>query len=449
MNDIGSTNEATSLVVEGLNAESAISVVAEGVSSAINSLDPANTSFIMLCALLVLLMTPALAMFYSGMVRSKNTLNTIMNCFIVFGVISLQWVVLGFTLAFGEDTGSGIVGSFANFVLEGVTGYNDSGVPNILFVIFQMMFALIASAIITGSLVGRIKLGVLVVFLLFWSTLVYDVLAHMIWSDDGFLLKRGSFDFAGGGVVHISSGVAGLVGALMVGARRQKDESIASGANSIPYAFLGAILLFIGWLGFNAGSAGAVDDIAVNAFAVTILSASTGFLVWILAEWIIHKKPTVLGGLSGLVAGLVAITPACGYVAIWPSIFIGALASVFCYAGLSFIKYKLGLDDTLDAFSLHGIGGVWGGIATGLFASGAINPDVSAEGGLGEGLFISGSASLLIEQILAIVICISLSAVISYAIFKIISLFTSLRVEEEVESQGLDRKIHGESAYNV
>ncbi len=414
-----------------------------------NEINGVNTSFIMLCSLLVLLMTPALAMFYSGMVRSKNTLNTIMNVFIVFGVISLQWVVLGFTLAFSEDTGLGIVGSFANFALSGISGYNDAGVPNVLFVIFQMMFALIASAIITGSLVGRIKLGVLVVFLIFWSTLVYDILAHMIWSSDGFLLKRGSFDFAGGGVVHISSGIAGLVGALMVGARRDKPQDVSTTAHSIPYAFLGAILLFIGWLGFNAGSAGGVDDIAVNAFIVTILSASMGFLVWVLAEWAIHKRPTVLGGLSGLVAGLVGITPACGYVSIASSIVIGAFAAVFCYAGLSFIKYKLRLDDTLDAFSLHGIGGVWGGVATGLFASGSVNPAVVAEGALGEGLFISGSFHLLGEQILAILICISLSAAFSYAIFKIISLFTSLRVEEEVEFEGLDKKIHGENAYSI
>ncbi len=412
-------------------------------------MNPTNTSFIMLCSLLVLLMTPALAMFYAGLVRSKNMLNTIMNCFIVFGVISLQWILLGFTLSFGEDTGAGVVGSLANFALDGVSGYNASGVPNVLFVAFQMMFALIASAIITGSLVGRIKLGVLVVFLIFWSTLVYDVLAHMVWSENGFLLGRGSFDFAGGGVVHISSGIAGLVGALMVGARRDKPENATNNANSIPYAFLGAILLFMGWLGFNAGSAGGVDDIAVNAFVVTILSASTGFLVWILAEWLIHKKPTVLGGLSGLVAGLVGITPACGYVSIASSIIIGAVAALLCYFGLSFIKYKLRLDDTLDAFSLHGIGGVWGGIATGLFASGAVNPAVVADGALGEGLFIGGSWHLLLEQVFAIVLCITLSAVVSFVIFKLISLFTSLRVEEEVEFEGLDKKIHGESAYSV
>ncbi|EAK0787511.1 ammonium transporter [Campylobacter coli] len=404
-----------------------------------------NSSFIVLCTLLVLLMTPALAMFYSGMVRSKNTLNTIMNCFIVFGVITLQWVVLGFSLSFGKDEGLGLVGNFENFLLEGISGYNASGVPNILFVIFQMMFALIASAIITGSLVGRIKLGVLVIFLLFWSTLVYDVLAHMIWSSEGFLLKRGSLDFAGGGVVHISSGVAGLVGALMVGARKSDDED--KNAHSIPYAFLGAILLFIGWLGFNAGSAGEMNDIAINAFIVSIISAACGFLSWVVLEWLIHKKPTILGGLSGLVAGLVGITPACGYVDIYASLVIGTLSSVFCYFGLSFIKYKLKWDDSLDAFSLHGIGGIWGGIATGLFASAKVNPNVIAQNALGEGFFISGSLELLKEQIFAIVICVVLSALISFIIFKIISCFTDLRVKEEVEQKGLDVSLHGEKAY--
>lgn len=405
-----------------------------------------NTTFIMLCSLLVLLMTPALAMFYSGMVGTKNTLNTIMNGFIVFGVITLQWIIIGFSLAFGGDI-SGIVGDFSNFALKGITGYNDNGVPNVLFVVFQMMFALIASAIITGSLVGRVKLGVLVVFLLIWSTLVYDVLAHMIWSSEGFLLKRGGLDFAGGGVVHVSSGVAGLVGALLVGARKTPVSS--SGAHSIPYAFLGAILLFIGWLGFNAGSAGAVDDIAVNAFIVTIISAASGFLVWVLSEWIKHKRPTVLGGLSGLVAGLVGITPACGFVSIWSSVIIGAVSALLCYVGLFYIKYKLKWDDSLDAFSLHGIGGIWGGLATGLFASGSVNPAVVAEGALGEGLFISGSPHLLLEQCLAIVICISLSMVASFVIFKVISLFVSLRVEEEAEAQGLDSAIHGEEAYRI
>ena len=409
-----------------------------------------NTSFLMLCSLLVLLMTPALAMFYSGMVKSKNTLNTIMNCFIVFGVITLQWVDIGFSLAFGEDSGSGIVGSLENLGLVGISGYDENGVPHILHVIFQMMFALIASAIITGSLVGRIKLGVLVIFLIFWSTIVYDLLAHMIWSEEGFLLVRGGLDFAGGGVVHVSAGVAGLVGALIVGARKEEDNyHISSGAHSVPYTFLGAVLLFIGWLGFNAGSAGGINEIAVNAFVVSIISAASGFLAWVLLEWAIHKRPTILRSLSGLVAGLVGITPVCGFVGIYSSIFIGTIAAIVCYMGLSFIKNKLRWDDSLDAFSLHGIGGVWGGIATGLFASSKVNPQATGEGTLGEGLFISGSYHLFLEQLFSIVVCIVFSAIVSFVIFKIIALFTDLRVCENIEAQGLDIALHGEQAYTM
>ena len=408
-------------------------------------MDSINTLFIMLCTLLVLLMTPALAMFYSGMVRSKNALNTIMNCFIVFGVITLQWIIVGFSLAFSGNSFNGIVGDLSNFALSGITGYNAAGVPNILFVLFQMMFALIASAIITGSLVGRVKLGVLVIFLIFWSTFVYDVLAHMIWNAKGFLLARGGLDFAGGGVVHISSGVAGLVGVLMVGARKveKTNETIA---HSIPYTFLGATLLLIGWLGFNSGSAGAVDDIAVIAFVNTILSASSGYLVWVLAEWIKHKKPSILGSLSGLVAGLVSITPACAYVSAWHAIIIGAIGAIVCFGGLSFIKYKLKFDDTLDAFSLHGIGGIWGGLSIGFFANAKINQAATGEGTLGEGLLISGSWHLLLEQIVSIIICVFLSAIVSFVIFKVISFFTDLRVNESIEEEGLD-VLHREKAY--
>ncbi|MBR2495330.1 ammonium transporter [Helicobacter sp.] len=410
--------------------------------------NPTNTSFLMLCSLLVLLMTPSLAMFYAGMVKSKNTLNTIMNCFIGFGVISLQWIVIGYTLSFGADSGLGIIGNLDHVFLAHIDGVNDNGIPHILFIVFQMMFALIAAAIITGSLVGRIKLGVLVVFLIFWSTLVYDVLAHMIWSKEGFLLVRGGLDFAGGGVVHISSGIAGLVGALIVGARKDNTSYTQGGAHSVPYAFLGAVLLFIGWLGFNSGSAGSVDYVAVNAFVVSVISAASGYFMWILLEWVIHRRPTILGSLSGLVAGLVSVTPGCGFVSLSSSIIIGAIGALICYLGLSFIKDKLRFDDSLDAFSLHGIGGIWGGVATGLFASGAVNPVVITEGGLGEGLFISGEFELLLEQLYAIVICIALSAITSYVIFKVISIFTDLRVSEEIEMQGLDSKLHGENAYN-
>lgn len=407
-------------------------------------MDAVNVLFLLLCSLLVLLMTPALSMFYSGLVGSKNTLNTIMNGFIVFGVVTFQWVAIGFSLSFSGDV-FGLIGDFKFAFWQNLQGVNENGVPNILIAAFQMMFALIATSIITGSLVGRVRLGVLVVFLLFWSTIVYDSLAHMIWAG-GWLQSRGGLDFAGGGVVHISSGVAGLVGALIVGSRKTPEQN---GAHSVPYAFLGAILLFMGWLGFNAGSAAKVDEIAVNAFIVTVLAAASGFVVWVALEWIKERKPSILGSLSGLVAGLVGITPACGYVSPLSSIAIGGVSALLCYGGLFLIKYRLKLDDSLDAFSLHGIGGVWGGVATGLFASGAINPAVVAQGALGEGLFVSGSFALLEEQLFSILVCVVFSGVVSYVLFKLISLFTTLRVKDKVEEKGLDEAIHGENAYNI
>lgn len=403
-------------------------------------MDVTNTLFIMLCSLLVLLMTPSLAMFYSGLVQAKNALNTIMNCFIVFGIISFAWIFFGFSLAYGGDY-FGIIGDFSAMFLRGIKGINDNGVPQMLNAIYQMMFALIASAIITGSLVGRIKLGVLAVFLVFWSIFVYDSLAHMIWDERGFLLVRGGLDFAGGGVVHISAGTAGLIGVLMVGARNEVAH-ISEQAHSIPYAFLGGILLFLGWLGFNAGSAGKVDEIAVNAFIVTIISASSGYIAWICLELLNKRKPSILGSLSGLVAGLVGITPGCGYVDIASSIIIGISTAIVCFWGLIIIKYKLKLDDSLDAFSLHGLGGIWGALCVGLFASKDVNPGIEFEG-----LFVSLNTHLLVEQILGVIVCFGVSAIISFIIFKIISFFTSLRVDSEHESLGLDASLHGESAY--
>lgn len=403
-------------------------------------MDAINTLFIMLCSLLVLLMTPSLAMFYSGLVQAKNALNTIMNCFIVFGLVSFTWIIVGFSLAYEGDY-FGIIGNLSAAFLNGINGVNDNGVPQILSVIYQMMFALIASAVITGSLVGRVKLSVLAIFLIFWSILVYAILAHMIWDEQGFLLTRGGLDFAGGGVVHISAGTAGLIGVLMVGARKEIAH-ISEQAHSIPYAFLGGILLFIGWLGFNSGSAGKVDEIAVNAFIVTILAASSGYIAWICMEILNKQKPSILGSLSGLVAGLVGITPGCGYVGIAASIIIGISASIVCFWGLIIIKYKLKLDDSLDAFSLHGLGGIWGALCVGLFASKQTNPSIEFEG-----LFISFNPHLLLEQILGVVVCFSVSAIISFIIFKAISYFTPLRVDSEHESMGLDTSLHGESAY--
>lgn len=403
-------------------------------------MDAINTLFIMLCSLLVLLMTPSLAMFYSGLVQAKNALNTIMNCFIVFGLVSFTWIFVGFSLAYEGDY-LGIIGDLSAAFLNNVEGVNANGVPQLLNVVYQMMFALIASAVITGSLVGRVKLSVLAIFLIFWSILVYAILAHMIWDEQGFLLTRGGLDFAGGGVVHISAGTAGLIGVLMVGARKEIAH-ISEQAHSIPYAFLGGILLFIGWLGFNSGSAGKVDEIAVNAFIVTIISASSGYIAWICMEILNKQKPSILGSLSGLVAGLVGITPGCGYVGIAASIIIGASTAIVCFWGLIVIKYKLKLDDSLDAFSLHGFGGIWGALCVGLFATKEINPSIEFEG-----LFVSFNPHLLLEQIMGVVVCFGISAIISFVIFKVISYFTPLRVDSEHESLGLDASLHGESAY--
>ncbi|PAF51789.1 ammonium transporter [Helicobacter sp. 13S00401-1] len=406
----------------------------------------ANTVFILLCTMLVLLMTPALAMFYSGMTKSKNALSTIMNSFVVFGVVAIEWAIIGFTLSFGHDTGIGIIGDLSFFALDNLKGVNENGVPNLLFMLFQMMFAIISTAIIGGSLVGRVRFSVIIIFTTLWSLIVYNILAHAVWSENGFLLHRGGLDFAGGGVVHISAGIAGLVGALVVGCR--KSHMIEGNMpHNLPFSFLGAMLLFFGWLGFNAGSSGAINEVAVHALVATILAAAAGLLGWLSIEWIKYKKPTLLGGTTGLIAGLVAITPAAGYVGPIPAVIIGFLASPLCFFGISYVKAKLKYDDTLDAFGLHGIGGIWGGIATGLFASTSINDVVGKIAP--EGLFYSGSFHLLGEQVFGVLFSVILSGVVSYVIFKILSLFMRLRVEDRAEDDGLDVSLHGEEAYNI
>lgn len=409
-------------------------------------LNEANTVFIIFCTMLVMLMTPAVAMFYSGMVKAKNALSTIMNSYIVLGIVAIEWAVVGYSLSFADDTGFGIVGNLDFFGLENVSGVNDSGVPNMLYMMFQMMFAIISAAIIGGSLVGRVRFGVIIVFITLWSMFVYNVLAHMVWSENGFLALRGSLDFAGGGVVHISAGVAGLVGALMIGARKDHDiEPVIP--HNLPFSFLGAMLLFLGWLGFNAGSAIEIGDVAVNALVVSVLAAAAASVSWVAIEWVKFKRPTLLGGITGLIAGLVAITPAAGYVTPIVSVFIGVVASPLCFLGVGYMKSKLRYDDTLDAFALHGIGGIWGGIATGIFATSKINPVVGEI--LPEGLFYSGSFALVGEQAIAVVICIFLSGAVTFGIFKFLSLFVSLRVEENAEEEGLDASLHGEEAYKI
>lgn len=329
-----------------------------GVEEEISAVD---TLFVIASSALVLLMTPALGLFYAGMVNRNNTLSTILNSTMLYALIALQWIILGYTLAFGEDKG-GILGGLNHIFLID-TNYSYVGnIPEKLFVFFQMLFAVIGAAIITGSLVERMRFGVLLIFILCWSALAYDILAHWVWGE-GWLMKIGSLDFAGGGVVHIAAGVAGLVGCIMLGKRKFKRGLLP---HSLPLSFIGAILLWMGWLGFNTGSALSVNSVAVNAFITTNFSVAGAMLSWMIIEWTKYGKPTLLGSITGIVAGLVAITPAAGFVTPFASIVIGFLASPICFFAISFLKSKLGYDDTLDAFGLHGIGGIWGGIATGL-----------------------------------------------------------------------------------
>lgn len=359
----------------------------------------------------------------------------------IFALICIQWVILGYTLAFGDDIGQ-LIGNLNHLFLGNIQDSTIGLVSENLFVFFQMLFAVIGAAIITGSFVERMRFGVLLIFILCWSTLVYDVLAHWVWGG-GWLMKIGSLDFAGGGVVHIAAGVAGLVGCLMLGKRKFKKGILP---HSLPLSFVGAIFLWIGWLGFNTGSALSVNSVAVNAFLTTNFAVAGAMISWMIIEWTKYGKPTLLGSITGIVAGLVAITPSAGFVTPFSAIVIGFFVSPICFFAISAMKSKFGYDDTLDAFGLHGVGGIWGGIATGLFATSSVNEIVSKEAA-GEGLLYGGDWSLLCAQIVAIIACFALSAVVSFVVLKIMSVFVLLRVEEVQEENGLDQSLHGEIAY--
>ncbi len=412
--------------------------LAFGADSEVSAVD---TLFLIVCASLVLLMTPALGMFYAGMVNRENVLNTMINCIMLFALLCIQWVILGYTLAFGDDIGH-LIGNLNHIFLSNIQDSMIGLISENLFMFFQMLFAVIGAAIITGSFVERMRFGVLLIFVLCWSTFAYDVLAHWVWGG-GWLMEIGSLDFAGGGVVHIAAGVAGLVGCLLLGKRRFKKGILP---HSLPLSFAGAIFLWLGWLGFNTGSALSVNSVAVNAFLSTNFAVAGAMISWMIIEWTKYGKPTLLGSITGIVAGLVAITPSAGFVTPFSAIVIGFLVSPICFFAISYMKFKLGYDDTLDAFGLHGVGGIWGGIATGLFATSSVNEIVSKEAA-GEGLFYSGDFSLLIVQIIAIIACFVLSALVSFVVLKIISLFVPLRVEEIQEENGLDQSLHGEIAY--
>lgn len=397
-----------------------------------------NSVFVIFCASLVLLMAPALAIFYSGMVKHKNALSTSINCIIIIAIVGIEWVILGYSLSFGGS--GGIIGDFSMLGLSSLESRHIDGLPMLLFAGFQMCFAIIAATIIVGSFVERVKFSVLIIFALLWSIFVYNTLAHWVWSENGWLRTIGSLDFAGGGVVHISAGVAGLVGALMLG----KNDYVENSPHNMPLTFLGVSLLWFGWLGFNAGSALAIDNIAIIAFLNTNVAAFAGIISWVMIELIKNRRVTLIGSISGAVAGLVAITPACGFVGIANSIFIGFISSIFCYFGINYLKHRLRYDDRLDVFGLHGIGGIWGGIATGLFANEKINPIVKIDAS--NGLVYGGN--LLIAQLIAIVAIVALSGIGTFVILKAISLFTNLRVTKKAEINGLDISLHGEKAYN-
>lgn len=406
-----------------------------------NEVSAVDTLFLIACSGLVLLMTPALGMFYSGMVNRNNVLSTTINSIMLYALVAIQWVIVGYTLAFGDDIGL-VIGNLNHIFLVGIEGESIGMIGENLFVFFQMLFAVIGAAIITGSFAERMRFGVLLIFILCWSTFVYDILAHWVWGG-GWLMKIGSLDFAGGGVVHIAAGVAGLVGCIMLGKRKYAKGIVP---HNLPLSFIGAVFLWIGWLGFNTGSALSVNSVAVNAFLTTNFAVVGAMLSWMMIEWVKFGKPTLLGSITGIVAGLVSITPSAGFVTPFVAVLIGFLASPICFFAISYLKSKFGYDDTLDAFGLHGVGGIWGGIATGLFATSSVNGIVSKEAA-SEGLFYSGDFALLGVQIVAILACFVLSAITSFVILKVISFFSPLRVEEVQEVNGLDQSLHGEIAY--
>lgn len=401
-----------------------------------------NTAFMMICTALVFFMTPGLAFFYGGLVRRKNVCNTMMACVAIMGLSVLLWTMFGYSLSFGGNH-AGIIGDFRWAFLNDVgweAGPYADTIPHLVFAAFQMMFAMITPALITGAVVGRMRFKALFAFIALWSFLVYYPMAHMVWGEGGFLAAIGSVDFAGGNVVHISSGVSALVLATYLG-RRKGYEKTSYRIHNIPFVVLGASLLWFGWFGFNAGSALAADGLAAHAFMTSAISSAVALVSWMLIDVIKDGKPTLVGASTGLVVGLVAITPGAGFVPIWSSYIIGALVSPICYFTMNFIKHKLKIDDALDAFGCHGIGGVWGGIATGLFAKTSINSVARWDG------LVFGNVHLFVAQVLSIIITTAVAVVGTLICIGIIRIFTPLRVDQKEEALGLDISQHGENAY--
>ncbi|MBI5178889.1 MAG: ammonium transporter [Nitrospinae bacterium] len=406
-------------------------------------IDTGDTAWMMVSSALVLLMTFGLALFYGGMVRRKNVLSTMMQSFIAVAVVSVQWLIIGYSLAFGPDVGH-IIGDLSWFGLNGVgfepnTDYAGT-IPHQVFMMFQLTFAIITPALITGAFAERFKFSTFLVFLVLWATLVYDPICHWVWAVNGWIRNMGALDFAGGTVVHISSGIAALAAAIVVG-KRKNYLAEPMPPHNLTMTLLGAALLWFGWFGFNAGSAVASNGLAGSAFVVTHFATAAAALGWLFAEWIHRGKPTLLGAASGAVAGLVAITPASGFVTPVASLIIGAVAGVVCYMAVV-AKGKFGYDDSLDAFGVHCIGGTWGALATGLFATVAVNSAGA------NGLFY-GNPGLLLTQFKAVAVSWIYSFVVTFLLLKILDATMGLRVTKDEEEQGLDLTQHGENGYTM
>jgi len=409
----------------------------------VSKVDPGDTAWMLTSAALVLLMTPALGFFYGGMVRGKNVLGTIMHSFFMIAIISVQWAILGYSLSFGPDIGH-FVGNLDWAFLSGVGGDPNPDyaptIPHQAFMIYQAMFAVITPALISGAFAERMRFSAFVVFSLAWATIVYDPIAHWVWGVNGWLHNLGALDFAGGTVVHISSGVAALVAALVLGPRLgYPKETILP--NNLTLTVLGAGILWFGWFGFNGGSALASGALATSAFVVTHMATAAATLGWAAAECYHRGKASVLGAASGAVAGLVAITPASGFVGPMSSLVIGGVAGMLCYSAVN-LKARFGYDDSLDVVGVHGVGGTWGAIATGLFASKAVN----AAGA--DGLFFGNPGQLLVQAI-GVAATWIFSFAMTFAILKIVDATIGLRVTEEEEMTGLDLSQHGETSYNL
>ncbi|MBN1344305.1 MAG: ammonium transporter [Phycisphaerae bacterium] len=404
-----------------------------------------DTAWVLTSAALVLLMTPGLAFFYGGLVRRKNILSILMQCMMAICIITVQWVLIGYSLSFAPDMGGGILGGLQWAGLSGV-GLDPSPdyastIPHQAFMIFQAMFAIITPALIIGAFAERMRFGPFCILAVLWATFVYDPVCHWVWGTGGFLREMGALDFAGGTVVHVNAGIAALAAALFLGKRQGHPNGI-SPPHSLPFAVLGAGLLWFGWFGFNGGSALGANGLAAGAFVTTHVATATAGLTWSILDWVRHGRPTGLGMITGAVAGLVAITPAAGFVTPMGAIGIGAGSGIICWLSVTFAKTKFGYDDALDAFGVHGVGGIWGALATGIWATKTVNPD-GADG------LLYGNPAQLVIQLKAVLVTMVYAFIVTYVLLLFVNMLSKLRVSEHDERIGLDLTQHREAAYTV